>query len=518
MHSADQHSVQGRRNHSEGGPIQAEKMNRPFFRSLITAAALPALLLLMAGAALAQTASVLHSFSDTPDGATPYSGVTFHGGNLFGTTFKGGLYGSGSVYELTPNGVGGWSETTLYSFCPAAPSCTDGIGPSFANVVFDAQGNLYGTTNLGGAQGFGVVFELSPSAGTWTETVLYSFAGQPDAANPVNGLLIDQAGNLYGTAYNGGVVNKGSVFELSPTGAGTWTERVIASVNSMYGGLATDAAGNIFGTTYTTVFELSPNGTGDFTRNTIFTFDPAKAATQGYEPNGTLALDSKGQIFGTTVAGGTNNVGVVFRLIKGSTGTYTEKLIYNFGANGNKPFAGVVLDSSGNLYGTTQAGGKNGAGVVYALDFNSSTGSYTEKGLQAFIGINGAAPYAGLILDSQNYLYGTTPFGGANGKGTVIEVNPHANRTSITLASSMNPSMLGQAVTFTATVTSSAGPPPDGEIVVFQPIGQAAMTGGVATYTTSRLAVGTTNIHALYNGDLNFTLIKSAALPQAVNQ
>ena len=519
MHAADKHSVQSDRcDYSKGGPFQSEKMNWPSSRSLITLAVISALLVLVASPAWAQTESVLHSLGGTPDGASPYAGLAFHGGNLFGTTYSGGLYGFGSVYELTPNGNGSWTETVIYNFCPAAPSCTDGQNPAFSTLLFDANGNLYGTANSGGATGNGVVYKLSPSSGTWTQSVVYSFLGQPDAANPVNGLIMDGAGNLFGTAYNGGIVNNGAVFELSPTGLGTWTERVIANVNSLFGGLVMDASGNIFGTAYTSVYELVPNGTGGWAKLTIFTFDPTLATQEGSHPNGTLILDSKGNLYGTTMVGGKNNFGVVYRLTKGTTGTYTEKVLCNFGANSSQPFAGVVMDSSGNLYGTTQTGGKNGAGAVYELLLNPSTGVYAQKILQTFVGTNGAAPYAGVILDSQNYLYGTTSYGGSSGKGAIIEVNPHAARTSITLTSSLNPSKSGQAVTFTAMVTSPAGPPPDGEIIVFQPIGQAVMTGGVASYTTSALNVGTTNIHALYEGDLNFTLIKSAPLAQVVNQ
>lgn len=482
-------------------------------RGALTLAVLSALLMFAVHPAQAQTESVLYNFTGTPDGANPYSTLTFNGGNIFGTTYSGGKYGFGTIFELTPNGTGGWSESVLYNFCPAAPSCTDGENPTFTKVVFDSNGNLYGTTFSGGSLGNGVVFELSPSGSTWNYNVIYNFAGQPDGANPINGLVIDSNRNLYGTTYNGGGGGNGAAFELSPTGKGTWTEQVILSMPTSFAGLAMDASGNLYGTTNTTVFELQPNGSGGWFMSTLFTFS---AQAQGTTPNGTPFLDSAGNIYGTTVAGGKNNLGVVYKLVKGSTGKYTEKILYSFGNNGTKPYGGVVVDSASNIYGATTAGGKNGAGIVYELVFNGS--SYQERSLQAFIGENGAVSYSTPLLDSGNYLYGTTFGGGSSGEGAVYEVNPHASTTTTACVSSLNPSTLGEAVTFTATVTSKNGPPPDGEIVVFEPVGQAAMKGGVATYTTSSLKVGQTKITAVYNGDLNFITSRSVSFFQVVNK
>jgi uncharacterized repeat protein (TIGR03803 family) len=509
MHSAVNNSQM---NTSQVGPNFRSTKLAAVVRGAVTLAVLSALLMFAVYPAQAQTENVLYNFTGTPDGANPYSSLIFNAGNLFGTTSAGGLYGSGTVFELAPNGTGGWTETVLYNFCPAAPSCADGQTPAFGHVVFDTHGNLYGTTYAGGAHGDGAVFELSPSGSTWTETVLYSFAGKPDAANPINGLILDVAGNLYGTAFNGGGGNNGAVFELSPATGGGWTEQVIANVAELFAGLAMDSSGNLYGTTATTVFKLTPNGANWFP-STIFTF---ATSLQGTTPNGTPVLDSAGNVYGTTTAGGKNNLGVIYKLVKGTT-AYTEKVIYNFGANGTKPNGGVVLDAAGNLYGTTTAGGRNGAGIVYELVYNN--GFYVaERSLQAFIGINGAIPYDSLILDSGGYLYGTSFYGGSSGMGTVFVVNPHASTTTITVASSLNPSKSGQAVTFTATVSSAGGTPPDGDIVVFEPIGQSPMKGGVATYTTSALKVGTTNITAVFNGDLNFIGSKSTPLPQVVTQ
>jgi uncharacterized repeat protein (TIGR03803 family) len=482
-------------------------------RSALTLAILSALLVVATARLQAQTESVLYSFAGKPDGSNPRSPLVFNGGNLYGTTYSGGLYGFGTVFELTPTGTGGWTEKILYNFCPASPSCTDGENPTFAKLLFDSAGNIYGTAYAGGALGNGAVFELSPLGSSWNYQVLYSFTGQPDAANPINGLVMDASGNIYGTAYAGGGGNNGAIFQLHPTGTGTWTEQVIANVSEIFAGLAIDSSGDLYGTTAGSVFKIIPNGVNNWYLANILTF--TTSATQGSTPNGTPILDSVGNLYGTTTNGGKNNLGVVYKLVKNGNLKYTERVLYNFGPNGTLPYAGLVMDSAGNLYGTTTAGGKNGAGIVYEL-VSSGTGYFTERPLQAFLGINGAVPYDSLILDSGNYLYGTTYGGGTNGQGTVFVVNPHAAVTSTTVASSLNPSKSGQAVTFTATVTSSSGPPPDGEVVVFQPLGQSTMKGGVATYTTSAMATGTTVVHALYNGDLNFTVSKSAPLSQVV--
>lgn len=481
------------------------------------ALAVLATLTIAAHTAQAQTEQVLWNFQGTPDGENPYGGVAFNNGNIFGTTYNGGLYGFGSVYELTPTGTGTYNESVIYSFCESSPSCPDGQNPVFGDVIFDSKGNLYGTTYLGGSNGDGVVFELTPptTGTTWTETVLWNFANTPDAANPVNGLIWDSEGNFYGTAYNGGAGGYGAVFELSPNGSGGWTEQVAASINGLYGGLSIDSSGNIYGTEAASVVKLEPNGSGGFNPVTIYSFNSADATTEGEEPNGTPIVDSSGNVYGTTTKGGTHSDGAVYKLTYNSTkSTYTEKLLYSFGSNGTVPYAGVVADPSGNLYGTTTSGGKNEAGIVYELVYNSKNGTYAEKNLQTFIGENGAVPYAGLVYNG-GYVYGTTYAGGSDGEGTVFVVNPAAKVTTTTCTSSLNPSTEGEAVTFTGTVTPA---PPNGEVIVFEPVGQSQMTNGVATYTTSSLKVGSTKITCVYNGDLNFISSKSTSFEQVVDQ
>ena len=493
-------------------------------RGALTLAVLSALLLTAARPAQAQTYETLYSFTGTSDGSEPASRLTLNNGNLYGTTYSGGL-GYGTVFELTPNGSGGWTQTTLYSFCPVT-GCADGQNPTYSYVMFDSQGNLYGTAFGGGASGYGVVFKLTASGGTWTESVIHSFANAPDGANPVNGLIMDTTGNLYGTTYAGGTgAGNGCVFELSPSG-NSWTEQIIYDINSTYAGLTMDSTGNIYGTTYGSIFELKPNGSGGWVSNVLYSFTPANSATEGSDPNGTLVLDSLGNLYGTTLTGGANNAGVVFGvgLVK-ATGKWAEKVLFSFGGNaqfgpnGATPFAGIVFDSKGNIYGTTKAGGQKGAGTVYELAAPAGgKGGYKEHVVLNFNGENGAVPLSGLIIDSSGYLYGTTYGGGANGQGSVFVTNAHATPTTTGCTSSVNPSTLGQAVTLTGTVSSTIGPPTDGDVVVFEPVGQSNTTGGVATFVVSDLKAGQTKITCVFDGDLNFIGSRSTSFFQVVNK
>jgi uncharacterized repeat protein (TIGR03803 family) len=503
-----------------GPALRSRKLATATLRGALALAVLSATLLTAARPAHAQTENVLYNFTGTSDGSQPASSLTMNNGNLYGTTYAGGL-GFGTVYELSPNGTGGWAETTLYSFCPVA-GCADGQNPTYSYVTFDGQGNLYGTA-FGGANGYGVVFKLTNSGGSWTESVVYSFTNTPDGANPENGLMMDSAGNLYGIASTGGSNGKGCVFELSPSGS-TWTEKVLYDISSTHSGLTLGPTGNIiYGTTYGTIFELTLNSSGVWVPTVLYTFNPADSATEGSNPVGTLALDSAGNLYGTTLVGGANNVGVVYRLSP-TNGGWVETLLFSFGGNaqfgpnGASPVAGIVFDANSNIYGTTKAGGVKGAGTVYELVAPvGGKGAYKERIVFNFNGTRGAQPKSSLILDSSGYLYGTTYLGGANGEGAVFIANAHANITKTTLTSSPNPSTEGQAVTFTVTVTSSAGAPPDGENVLIDKIGRPALIGGVATFTTKKLPVGSTQTSATYFGDINFTSSSSPKLLQVVN-
>jgi uncharacterized repeat protein (TIGR03803 family) len=264
----------------------------------------------------ARTESVVHSFGMGTDGAEPVGGVVFDSaGNFYGTTLLGGTYGNGTVYEATPSGKG-FTTRVIYSF---GADTTDALNPA-AGVTVDAQGNLYGTTSFGGANGIGAIYKLSPSASGWTESVLYSFKGLDDAQNPVGGLILDPSGNLYGTTFDGGVNGGGIVYQLSPSG-GRWTFTTLYSFTGGYGGpynkLTLDAKGNLYGALngesvygYGSVFKLTP-GTSGWTYTDLYDFTNG---TDGGLPYGSVAVDSAGNVFGTAVTGGSNNQGVVFEI------------------------------------------------------------------------------------------------------------------------------------------------------------------------------------------------------------
>ena len=412
---------------------------------LTGALAILAMALLVTRIAASQE-QVLHSFGNGTDGQFPYASLISDGaGNLYGTTFQGGIYnapyGCGTVFELTPNGSGSWTEKLLRSF-----NCdSDGASPN-ANLLLDAAGNLYGTTTYGGLNNAGVVFELSPpQGGGWTETVLHTFGNGMDGANPYSGLIFDAAGNLYGTTSGGGIHYWGTVFELSTAGGGSWTEKVLHSFNDNgtdaaepYAGLTMDRYGILYGTTpfggihYAgAVFDLVPQMNGGWQEQVLHSFGNG---ADGKFPYGGLVVDLLQNVYGTTRGGGIhtcnnipNSCGTVFE-ISGST----ETVLHSFG-NGNdgaNPYAGLIMDEhTGNLYGTTVFGGIHGSGTAFEFTPNGS-GGWTETVLRSFgSGTDGADPYAGLILDANGNLYGTTELGGIHlcsgeGCGTVFEITP----------------------------------------------------------------------------------------------
>ena len=344
--------------------------------------------------------TVLYNFcEDTcPQGSSPQSALILDSdGNLYGTTAGGGTYGSGTVFELSPAPGGGWIESVLYSFC-AITNCADGKGPT-ASVIFGERGRLYGTTSDGGqnqcnGSGCGVVFELERSSnnnGPWSETVLYAFTGGNDGGSPIAGLVSDSFGRLYGTTWLGGAQSVGVVFELTPV-SGAWNESV------------------------------------------LHTFCSAASCSDGSNPWASLILGTDGSLYGTTIAGGKTSLaaasgyGVVFRLTP-TAGAWSESVLHAFdGTDGRAPYAGVILDSLGNLYGTTALGGDYscnsvyGCGLVFALR-PSSGGNWNEAALVVFSGGNeGLGPYANLVMDPQGHLYGTTEYNGPRGLGTVFEL------------------------------------------------------------------------------------------------
>jgi uncharacterized repeat protein (TIGR03803 family) len=236
-------------------------------------------------------------------------------------------------------------------------------------------------------------------------------------------------------------------------------------------------------------------------------------------------LDAAGNLYGTTLGGGSKNNGTVYELSHGTNG-WTVKILHSFEGStndGSDPFAGIVFDASGDIFGTTEFGGNNPlAGTVYELVAPVGKGGYQEKVLWKFDATDGYEPVDSLILDGAGNLYGTTPEGGSNGDGVVFKVNVPAAWTTTTLTTSLNPSTYEQAVTFSAVVTSSLGAPPDGEIVSFMKgktvLGTGALTGGSANFTTSALPVATNAIAAVYGGDSKFGYSTSNTVKQVVTK
>jgi len=333
--------------------------------------------------------TVLYSFcmqAGCADGAEPFAGlVSDQKGNLYGTTYLGGAYdgcesglGCGVVFKLTPEG----KYKVLYSFC-AQNSCTDGAYPQ-AGLVLDQKGNLYGTTSNGGTyngycaygQGCGVAFKLTPKG---KETVLYTFCGQTnctDGGDPVAGLIFDKNGSLYGTTKVGGAHGGGIVFKLTPKGKET----------------------------------------------ILYNFCEEQGCADGAAPVAAVVLDQKGNLYGTTAGGGEpRDGGVVFKL----TPEGRETVLYSFCwqnncVDGTNPSAGVVFDQNGNMYGTTLNGGEHYAGVVFKL-----TPEGKETVLFGFSGIaDGASPEGGLVFDQKGNLYGTTQEGGEDVAGVVFKITP----------------------------------------------------------------------------------------------
>ena len=302
-------------------------------------------------------------------------------GLLYSTTYQGGGgCDCGVVFKLQPPPTAptsvqsSWTETVIHTF--GGP---DGAYPGYADLVFDREGNIYGTTSEGGS-GAGVVFKLTPSNGGWTESVLYSFNGGADGGTPQAGVILDSAGNLYGTTTVGGQYQDGTVFKLTPSGSG-WTETVLHSFQSSegtepFGTLIFDASGNLYGTTYDggigsysgSVYELSPsNGGWSFAVLHLFDF----SEDEGVNPVAGVTMGADGNLYGTTIGGGSYEDGTVYELVHNG-GAWTYQTLHNFySTTGDSPFSVVTFDSQGNLYGTADDGGRGdcntGCGVVWEI-------------------------------------------------------------------------------------------------------------------------------------------------------
>jgi uncharacterized repeat protein (TIGR03803 family) len=415
---------------------------------------LPGALLLAANfPAAAQQYKVLHRFHEKPDGDEPNAGLVIDSaGDLYGTTYHGGT--EGTVFRLTPEGEGKWTESVLYGFSNAATG-----GFPLGDVRLDASGNLYGTADPTAGNN-GVVFELTPnSSGHWKGKAIHTFTGETDGIQPWAGVIFDKSGNLYGTTTSGGSYGGGCgvVFELTPSG-GTWTETIlhafIGGQDGCFpanGDLVLDKAGKLYGTTMNggagcgkegcgTVYELSQQG-GVWSKETIYSF---KGGADGTFPTCALVLDKAGNLYGTTPVGGigpcdtetTPGCGTVFKLTPRPGGKWKKTIIYSpDGSSGGNPFAGVVFDGSGNLYGTMTFYGKTsdncdaGCGSVYKLTPGNG-GRWTPSTVYEFNGTtDGGEPFDRLLLDRAGKIFGTTYYGGSTagkckvfGCGVVFEI------------------------------------------------------------------------------------------------
>lgn len=361
---------------------------------------------------------------DNPSGMTGHSAVVFDyldgmgggtgltvdaSGNVWGTT-PGGGFGNGTVFELTRNSAGQWTHTVLYAFTPIEGGFpTDDDGP-----LIDSAGSLYGTTYEGGFINCGTVFKLTPRSRGWKKTVLWTFDGGSDGCWPMASLVSDSAGNLYGTTWSGGIhyAGCGTVFELSPP----------------------------------------PNGTGNWKETTLHIFS---CGADGTSPASSLILDRSGNIYGTTHAGGSNHCqidgnigcGVIFKLTKGLTGAWDEQVLHTFmgGNEGAFPEGKLVFDVSGNIYGVSEFAGDlscavYGCGTVFRLAPPIvSGGQWSLSTLHTFTGVSdGGNPTEGLIVDKTGVVYGTAAGGGMGncfsgnynmmpGCGTVYRLTPTLN-------------------------------------------------------------------------------------------
>jgi hypothetical protein len=403
--------------------------------SFLPAILMAAILTLPLAGAQAQTFTTLYTFTGGTDGASPWNGLALDpAGNLFGMTVNGGIInGFGVVFELQPSPAG-WNETVPHSF-----DGSDGCCPFFNTPVFDAKGNLYGTTSSDG-NGYGTVFQLTPNqGGSWTETILHNFAGGSDGITPASGVVFDAEGNLYGVTSGGGgkgcseFAGCGVVYELSLGSGGSWKETILHQFTGGPDGsgpnaVLVDNQGRIFGTAVNggrkqsgVAFELTRSGQA-WNFQVIYDFAP-----NGAYPLGPMAIDGQGNLYGTESAGGIFFAGAVFKLAPSGTGSaWTHRTLYNFsgGSDGINPTSGVTFGTAArNLYGTTSGGGSGSLGSVFEL--KRVEGAWEFVLLHDFADNgDGDSPYAGVVFDKEGRLYGTTTDVQSGTWGTVYRITP----------------------------------------------------------------------------------------------
>jgi len=381
--------------------------------------------------ASAQTYSVIHDFSGCSDGDTPTSTLIWdRAGNLYGSTEYGGVHCSydndGVVFQLK-RGPAGWTLHPLQDFNQDQLY----FPLNYGGLSFGPDGNLYGTTQQSHSSGCcGVVFRLQPPPRSctsflcpWSLTIQHEFNGS-DGELPGGKVIFDAAGNLFGTTSEGGANDSGMVFELSPSN-GSWTESILYNFfgfSFVQAGVVMDSAGNLYGSApynaggQGVIYELSPTASG-WVEHDLYRF----AGPDGANPIGGLVLDQAGNLYGTTSHGGSGGGGTLFQLAH-SGGNWMLTTFCNFGGNGG-PQSPLTMDAAGNLYGTTQYDGHGAGSVFKATRFGNT---WTCSDLYRFeIGANGQAPIGGVTLDANSNLYGTTSAGGAYGAGVIWEITPN---------------------------------------------------------------------------------------------
>jgi uncharacterized repeat protein (TIGR03803 family) len=399
-------------------------MRSTHLQTFLTAFVVLALALFPSSSALGQTTSMLYSFTGGSDGDGPSRPLVFDSaGNLYGTAFAGGIAtsqgGNGVVFELSPLGEGQWTETVLYSFAGGS----DGYWAS-SGVIFDAVGNLYGTTEYGGANGDGTVYELSPaSGGGWTHTVLYSFAGGHDGAFP-GSVIFDSAGNLYGTTQADGAYKRGTAFELSPVTGGGWTETVLLSLpDTPSGPLVIDQNGTLYGTTQAggsasqgSVYRLRQTS-GGWRFNTLYSF---LGGTDGSNPEGGVILVAA-HLYGVTMQGGSVGTGTFYELTPVAGVGWSETQVYSFGSRKADPIyptATVTTQGERTFWGASAAGGTSGCGGIFKLSLGSS--GWQERNVYDSNCV-GSGPLGVAAVDSAGDLFGVGA-GGIYGAGDIYEL------------------------------------------------------------------------------------------------
>ncbi len=403
-----------------------------FVRAFLATVATFALLL---SAASASTTKVIYSFAGGSDGEYLDTDLVIDGaGNLYGSTVQGGKFGSGTVFRLSPSGSG-WTHTVLYSFTGG----TDG-GEPYKGVTLDFHGNLYGTAVTGGGGscegGCGVVFKLTHSGGTWTQTVIHQFTGGDDGSGPGSGLTFDPRGNIYGMTPTGGAYGLGVVYQLQPHTNGEWKLNVLHAFtggddgsSASAGRLILDPAENVYGVTTVggangdgVVFEIT-HTQGAWTLSPLYSF---KDQPDGALPYGGLIVDKAGNLYGTTYYAGVHDVGTVYKLTHAKD-EWIETVLYSFrgGSDGSSPISTLVSDAAGNLYGTSSDGGTSCAcGVIFKLA-PQANGSWIETVPFRFPGAPGAGfAYNGMVADSAGNFYGATTHGGTTNDGTIYKFAP----------------------------------------------------------------------------------------------